>query len=603
MFVGRKKELEKLQSAYLGVSKAVQEKAAQPVQKSVSQDAKKTAQKKKTSQTSQAVQPAKKQAAQVAQKQAVQPAQKQATQPAQKQAAQATHKKAAQTFQLAVIYGRRRVGKTALIAQFSKEKPTIFFTATEDSSAANLRNLSREYYAFEHPNADPSSAPIFESFQAAFEAIFSLAKNKRLIFVIDEFPYLAQAENSVSSVLQMLIDRNKDTSKLFLILCGSSLSFMKEQVLSQKSPLFGRRTAQFEIKPMDYFEARDFFPDVSAEESAQYYGLVGGVPLYLRQFDPKLSFDANVEQVFLDTSSLLFEEPTNLVKQEIRKAAAYNSVLSAIAQGKTTHNEIANACGVNTAEITYYLKELQNIGLIRREEPILPSSRRGLYKLNDNLFAFWYRFILPAKSLIERDMQARVLKQIKRHLSEYMGFVFEQICIDWLWRKNAAKTLGFEFDNAGRWWGSNPKKKQEEEIDIVCVADDVPIAVAECKYRDEAIDLREAKRLFSVLDERAALIGVSGGAFLADELDQTTDELKHTTDELKHTTDERSHKIASPSGANAKSVSAKGVRLLNQEKVHRYLFSKNGFDAACYELIKEHANYHLVSLEEMAYTL
>ena len=564
MFIGRKKELEKLQSAYLGNTNACKENATANTSKA-------DASKIKTSKTKNA---SKTRAFKIDEKNAV--------------------------FQLVVIYGRRRVGKTALIAQFSKKKPTIFFTATEDSAAANLKNLSREYYAFEHPHADSSSAPIFESFQAAFEAIFLLAKDKRLIFVIDEFPYLAQADSSVSSVLQMLIDRNKDNSKLFLILCGSSLSFMKEQVLSQKSPLFGRRTSQFEIKPMDYFEARAFFPDVSAAESAQYYGLVGGVPLYLRQFDPKLTFDANVEQVFLDTSSLLFEEPTNLVKQEIRKAAAYNSVLSAIANGKTTHNEIANACGVNTAEINYYFKELQNIGLIRREEPILPSGRRSLYKLNDNLFAFWYRFILPAKSLIERDMQARVLKQIKQHLSEYMGFVFEQICIDWLWRKNADSALGFEFDNAGRWWGNNPKKRQEEEIDIVCINEGTVVAVAECKYRDEIIDLRETKRLFKLLDERAMLIGVSEGTLFVDKNNPENASLESISEcGVRHKNQKKAqHESAQQENSNQEKAQKEKA---HQEKAHRYLFSKNGFDKACYELVKEHANYHLITLDEMTH--
>lgn len=413
------------------------------------------------------------------------------------------------SFQLPVIYGRRRVGKTSLIAHFAAELPTVFFTAIEDSAQANLRNLSREYFSFEHPDSNLVAAPVFPDFQTAFESIFALAKQRRIVFVIDEYPYLAKADPSVSSVLQMLIDRNKDTSQLFMILCGSSLSFMREQVLSEKSPLYGRRTAQLEIKPLDYFESLEFFPNANAMDAACYYGMVGGIPLYLRQFDPVLSLGENIEAAFLDPSSLLFEEPTNLVKQEVQKAAAYNAVIGAIADGKTTSNEIATTVGSTAAEINYPLKELQRIGLVERELPLGGKGRRAVYRLSDNLFAFWYRFVLPSKSLVERGMSVRVLGRIEERLPEYMGPVFEQICLEWLWRQNAAGTLPFEFDSAGRWWGSNPQTRTQEEIDIVCADQSRVAAVCECKWRNQPVETAVLK----TLDRRAALVNAGSDAY------------------------------------------------------------------------------------------
>lgn len=156
------------------------------------------------------------------------------------------------TFQFPVIYGRRRVGKTTLINEFVGKKPVVFFTAVENNARINLENLSRAVALFEHPDRDPSLAPLYASLQQAFEAIFERARSQRAIFVIDEFPYLAKADPSVSSILQALIDRASADSKLLLLLCGSSLSFMKEQVLGEKSPLYGRRTAQIELKPFDF---------------------------------------------------------------------------------------------------------------------------------------------------------------------------------------------------------------------------------------------------------------------------------------------------------------------------------------------------------------
>lgn len=448
---------------------------------------------------------------------------------------------ATQGFQFPVIYGRRRVGKTSLIAEFTKDRPTIFFTAVEDSAPINLRNLSREIHQFEHPGDDPLTAPVYPDFQTAFEAVFNLARSRRLVFVIDEFPYLAKAEPSVSSILQALIDREKDSSQLLLILCGSSLSFMREQVLDQQSPLYGRRTAQIELKPFDFFDAMRFFPGAGAVEVAEYYGMAGGVPLYLMQFDAGLSVRENVERVFLEPSSILFEEPQNLLKQEVQKSATYNAVIGAIAEGRTTANQIAGALGTSTAETAYYLKELQRIGLVEREVPVLNPGRRAVYRLSDNLFRFWYRFVLPNRSTIERGMTSRALAQIEGRLPEYMGPVFEQICGQWLWRRNADGMLGEGFDVLGRWWGNDPVLRREEEIDIVCLDGRRPAIVGECKWRNEAVDVS----VVETLKRRLGLVGGDG-------------------------------------------------------RTERYLFSKGGFTEGCAEAADDDAHLHLVTLGDMA---
>lgn len=411
-------------------------------------------------------------------------------------------------FQFPVLYGRRRVGKTYLMAQFARALPTIFFTAVEDNATINLRNLSREIYAYEHPDSDSSSAPVFRDFQTAFEAIFALAREQRIVFVIDEYPYLARADKSVSSILQALIDRNKDTSQLFIMLCGSSLSFMREQVLGEKSPLYGRRTAQIELAPFDFFDARRFFPDADPRDAACYYGMVGGVPLYLQQFDSGASLPENVERAFLSPDSILYEEPTNLLKQEVQKASLYNAVIGAIAAGKTENNEIATTVGVSSTELTYYLKELQRIGLVEREVPVVASGRRAAYRLTDNLFRFWYRFVAPNRSTIERHMPQRALRAVQQGLAGYMGAVFERICADWLWRCNAAGSLPVEFDQLGRWWGNDPVAKREEEIDVVCLDGKQPVVVGECKWQNRPVDAS----VVQTLAHRAALIGADANA-------------------------------------------------------------------------------------------
>lgn len=444
------------------------------------------------------------------------------------------------TFQMPVLYGRRRVGKTYLMSAFTRDLPCIFFTAVEDSPSINLRNLSREIYAFEHPDADTANAPVFSTFQAAFEAVFELATRSRLVFVIDEYPYLAKADTSVSSILQALIDRNKEASKLYLMLCGSSLSFMREQVLGEKSPLYGRRTAQIELKPLTFFDARSFFPDAVTEDAVAYYGIAGGIPLYLRQFDPGLTVMENVQQAFLDPNVFLYEEPLNLLKQEVSKAGAYNAVIGAIAEGKTTNNEIATTVGMAASELTYYLKELQRLGLVERLVPIVNPGRRAVYRLRDHLFAFWYRFVLPYRSTIERGMPRRAMRAIEGHLPEYLGPVFERVCAEWLWRQNVDGTLPVEFDELGSWWGNNPQKRCEEEIDIVALDGAHVALAAECKWRNEPL----GAEVDETLRERMGIIRAGVGA-------------------------------------------------------HRYLFSKSGFTQACLTRAEEDSRLHLIPLDRL----
>jgi len=405
-------------------------------------------------------------------------------------------------FQLPVIYGRRRVGKTALIERFAHGLPTLFFTAVESDARVNLRNLSREIYLFDHPDANPEAAPVFGNFYSALEAVFDLARKRQAVFVIDEFPYLAKADPGVPSYLQALVDRHKGSSRLFLVLCGSSLSFMKEQVLDEKSPLYGRRTAQIELKPFDFFESLDFLPGMEPREAAQVYGMVGGIPLYLLQFNGDTSLRENVEEAFLDPSSILYEEPVNLLKQEIQKASQYNAMLAAIAGGASQNNEIATAVGLTSTEITYYLKELQRIGLVTREAPIVGGGRRAVYRISDNLFRFWHRFVMPHRPTLERGIISRALTAIDKGMPGYMGQVFEEICRQWLWRRYVSGELDFEFDDIGRWWGTDPQARCEEELDIVCVAGGTAVAIGECKWRNEPFSRKELEKLL----DRARLV-------------------------------------------------------------------------------------------------
>lgn len=416
-------------------------------------------------------------------------------------------------FEFAVIYGRRRVGKTALISEFTKDKATIFFTGVETNAKQNLDNFSRCIMEYNTGIAVDSS---FASFQAALEYVFELAKTKRIVLVIDEYPYVARASKSLASTLQLLIDKNKDSSKLFLILCGSSMSYMEDHVLAYKAPLYGRRTAQFKINPFDFFEACRYFTKFSDIDKALAYGVVGGTPQYLMQIDDSLSIEENIKNTHLNPASSIFEEPNNLLKQEVREPAIYNAVITAIATGYSKMNEISNKIDEDTSVCATYIKNLITLGIVKKESPYgEKSSRKTIYSIEDNMFRFWYRFVPENTSIISRGATDLAYKRIAPELSSYMGGVFEEICEQYLWKLLLEDKCAVNFSDLSRWWGTNPKTRTQEEIDIMGTYKDSAL-FAECKWTNEKVDLGvletlvERSNLFNYKEKHFYLFAKTG---------------------------------------------------------------------------------------------
>lgn len=388
-------------------------------------------------------------------------------------------------FEFAVIYGRRRVGKTALINEFTKSKDTIFFTGVETNAKQNLENFSKSIMEY---NTGKIVDSTFSSFQSALEYVFELAKNKRIVLVIDEYPYVARASKSLASTLQLLIDKHKDSSKLFLILCGSSMSYMEDKVLAYKAPLYGRRTAQLKMQPFDFFDICDYFKNYTAEEKLMAYGIIGGTPQYLLQINDKISIEDNIKNIYLNPTSAIYEEPNNLLKQEVREPAIYNAIITAIAAGASKMSEISSKVAEDTSVCSTYIKNLISLGIIKKETPYgEKSSRKTIYSIEDNMFRFWYRFVPENISVISRGATDIAYKRIEPVLSTYMGSIFEEICKQYLWNQLLDGKSPINFSDLGRWWGTNPKTKSQEEIDIMGTDKDSAL-FAECKWTNEKVD-------------------------------------------------------------------------------------------------------------------
>ncbi|MDR0876690.1 MAG: ATP-binding protein [Treponema sp.] len=395
------------------------------------------------------------------------------------------------TYQFVILYGRRRVGKSTLINQFIQNKQAVYFTAVESDSRRNLELFSGILMKLR----GIESEAMFSSWEKAFDEAALLSK-KRLVLIIDEYPYLAQAEKSISSILQHYCDTVFKKIPIMIILCGSSMSFMENQVLGYQSPLYGRRTAQMKIEPFGYGEAAAFVPKYTLEQKALVYGISGGIPKYLELINDSLSIKNNIIKNYLIITGYLYEEPVNLLKQELREPAKYNMIIEAIAKGATRMNDISTKTGLDSSAVSNYINSLISLGILRKESAVTEekNKRKTLYRLADTMFIFWYRYVFGNEfSIVTGDAESLYDNEIEVNLNHFMGPVFEKMCAEYLGRLNAihqGKVLPFKIRQLGRWWGSNPVTKTEEEIDLLGVNEKLSSALfCECKYRNQPTDL------------------------------------------------------------------------------------------------------------------
>lgn len=406
-------------------------------------------------------------------------------------------------FQFYVMYGRRRVGKTRLIQEFARDKRSIYLMATQENSTQLLANFTAEIKE-QFPDPQTEYLDSFPSWNALFRYIGSIAKENRLVFVIDEYPYLAKAEPSIPSILQKHIDSAWRATQLYFILCGSSMSFMEDQVLGYESPLYGRRTAQLKIMPLPYYDCIRFFPGWSDENRLLAYGACGGIPQYLEYFARYSDFRDAVIGEFLMPSGHLQEEPRNLMIQELREPNMYNTILAALAHGATKQNEIASAAERDRSSLTFYLKTLMELGIVSKRIPIGEKNpRRTTYQISDNLYRFWFTFVPKSLGMLTMQTpEAAYDRKIAPALSEYFGHIFEDICLQFILRQVRNGSIAPLYDEGfGFWQGPNPIKKQTEDIDVVLSGTD-DLLVGECKWTAEPIDTA----ILHTLEERGALL-------------------------------------------------------------------------------------------------
>ena len=419
-------------------------------------------------------------------------------------------------FEFLVMYGRRRVGKTTILQEFAEKHRVIFFSAQEKNDALNLLDFSKSIQLY----FDNNFIAGFPSWKDAVSYISKKSKEQKTVLIIDEFPFIAEQNPSIKSILQHEIDHEWNKQNIFLILCGSSVSFMVNDVMGFKSPLYGRTTETNEILPFDYLEAAEFFPNYNQEEKLITYGMLGGIPRYLNAFTDNKNIEENIAYEIIRNGAFLNDEPEMLLKMELREPMIYNGILQAISGGCNTLTEIANRIHEDKSKISKYLLTLQSIRLIERKVPCGETikSKKSIYIITDNYYKFWYRYVFTNKSYYNILGVKDAAKEIIADISNLMGIAFEDICKQYLIRQAKAKKLPFTPYMIDKWWGTNPAIHAQDDVDILALSKDGKSGLfCECKFQNKPMpmeeyeDLLQAAEAFPNIKEKYFMFFSKGG--------------------------------------------------------------------------------------------
>lgn len=402
--------------------------------------------------------------------------------------------------ELFIIYGRRRVGKTELIKHFIRGRENIYYMADLRSEREQLEVLSS--LLSEHYKDDLLKLNSLSSWEQFFIYLQTkLNGKKRFILVFDEFQYLAEVSPSLPSLIQKYWDQSLKNRNFFLILCGSSMSFMEKEVLSYKSPLYGRRTGQLEIFQFSFFQLSEMFPKLDNLNLINIFSVFGGVPAYLERVNPTKSLWDNIREEILPRDRILHNEVQFLLMQEMRTPKNYFMILRALALGRTKINDIVQLTGLERGLVGKFLDNLMQLRIVERRVPVNENpreSRKGIYIISDNLFRFWFRFIYPYITYLEEGRYEYVMQNIKKDFGSLVGPVFENVCIQYL--KLNPELLPQGITKLGAYWN------RQIEIDIVGT-DETGIAslFCECKFSTKKV----GTDILEELQKKAELSGIS----------------------------------------------------------------------------------------------
>ena len=414
-----------------------------------------------------------------------------------------------------VIYGRRRLGKSELVRQSIADRDdAVYYQAVESTAPNQLEQF-----------VDVATAqfPSLRNVRRDWEALLEALGEEDAVVVIDEFPFLIEEDESLPSRIQRVWDTELQETGLTLVLVGSSISVMEDKVLSGSAPLYGRRTATIDLKPLSVADARQFVPEYDPETAITAWAIYGGTPYYLQTIDPDQPLGTNVQQAILSERGLLYSEPEFLLRIELRQPNTYFSILRALAHGRRTPNEIAGMAGVDSGSLSTYLQKLRRLRLVERHIPVTESptaSKRGRYRIAAPLFRFWFRFVYGNQDQLRILGDDAYDELVVPDLADHVSPLFERLC-----QQALPDLVDRQFRDVGQWWF------KEHELDVLGLTDEGLVA-GECKFTSRPV----SEGVLADLERTASKVRWPDGPTDGDPLyvlfsrSGYTDDLQHAAD-------------------------------------------------------------------------
>lgn len=370
-----------------------------------------------------------------------------------------------------MVYGRRRVGKTTLLTTWAARSglPTFYWVAKRETRGTLMSNFAQQVWAWEHgeDRAEVELHP--RDWDTALTMLTKAIGSRKCIVILDELPYLLESDPAFASYLQAAWDHQFKKTRVKLFVSGSHVGMMT-RLVEYQAPLYGRMTAQLPLRPLAFPDTAQLLPHYDVQKRLAVYAILGGIPAYLERWQTNQSLAANIERLFLQRTGWFRNEPMVLVSDLTqRETESYESILRAVAAGKHTRDQIAEAAVIPTTSLSHYLPRLLDLGLIERRIPAtMPvprrqTSRDSRYFLQDAYLRFYYRFVDPNLHLIEQGLSRRLWAGIEDQFRTFVADTFEGLCRTWVLAQAQQGQLPFEPEVVGSHWAT------DAQVDVVAL--------------------------------------------------------------------------------------------------------------------------------------
>ena len=388
---------------------------------------------------------------------------------------------------MTLIYGRRRVGKSELVKQAMKESGIrgVYYECKQVTETNNVKSIC---------NVISESLGLpklgYTSFEELLDYVFTLSKDEKLIFVLDEYPYLRENIKGLDSIVQSLVDKYRSSTKLKLIILGSYVDIMKS-LLEHSNPLFGRVDLAIDLKQMDYYESSLFYPGMSDDDKVRIYSVFGGIPYFNRLVDDRKSVKENIIDLIASPGARLENEVSMYLNAEISKMVNANEVFEALARGFSRYSDILSQSHVSSGPtLVDVLEKLIRMEVVEKKTPINDehNKKKAGYYICDNLSLFYYRYIFKYSSQLKiMDPEVFYDRYIASDFEEYyVPHKFEEICRQYLIRQNMLGNITPVIEKIGKYYYDDPKTHTNGEFDVVTL-DEKGYVFYEVKFKNRKL--------------------------------------------------------------------------------------------------------------------